>query len=87
MLRADKGTHPLARSLVSIGHSTRKVMYTAMDIGVMLCHKLGRQLDNLTRLLRRSTAIEIDKLTTIDLAAENWEIFAYLRYIEHSIVY
>src|SRR3569623_1713491 len=57
-------------------------MHAAMDIGVIRLGETGHRVQDLTGLLGRSAAVEIDQRFAIDLARQNGKIGADLLHVE-----
>ena len=61
-------------------------MYAAVDIGIQLPMQVIDRIDHTTRLLRRSSAIEVDQRAAVHLGREQRKIRTYLFNIKHSYI-
>ena len=82
VLCAYEPAYTLARLLVHIGHTTREVVHTAVDIGVVVAHKFIDLLDYRRGLLCRSARVKVDQGAVVDRAREDGEVCAYLLNVE-----
>ena len=61
----------------------RQVMHSTVNIGVHVVVLVGYGFNHATRFLGCGGIVEIDKRTTVNLAAEYREVFSYFVYVEH----
>lgn len=80
----DPRSDARAGRLVTFGHLLRKEMHAPMDVGIQLAVQPVDGLDHLQRFLGRSSAVEIDQRSAVDLASENRELPTYFVDVEHG---
>ena len=83
---ADKGADTVARRFVTLRRLLGQTMYAAVDIGIQLPMQVIDRIDHTTRLLRRSSAIEVDQRAAVHLGREQRKIRTYLFNIKHSYI-
>ena len=82
VLRANELADTLTCRLIHVGHTTREVVHTAVDIGVVVAHELIHLLDDHSGFLCRSTRVEVDQGTVVHSAREDGEVCTYLIDVE-----
>ena len=73
-----KARDTVARRFVTLRRLLGQTMYAAVDIGVQLPMQVIDRIDHATRLLRRSSAIEVDQRAAVHLGREQRKIRTYL---------
>ena len=80
----DKPADGLTSRLMEVGGLLGEPVYATVHIGIDIEILLAHGVEHAERLLGSSAIVEIDQRTTVDLAAEDGEVFPYLIDIEHS---
>ena len=74
--RVDEPADTFARILESLGRGIGEIVQAAMDIGIVLVHRLAHALEHRLGLLGGSRIVEIDQRLAVDLARQDREVAA-----------